>query len=82
MRSSQFLHSAVLVVVYLFSAGLADDLKPQRLKSNLSSVQPMTGIALWTTNEAASTAPIQFGVCVSKIQSDRTGERSLRLGAF
>ena len=50
----------MLVVVYLFSAGLADDLKPQRLQSNLSSVQPMTGIALWTTSEAVSTAPIQL----------------------
>jgi len=48
------------VVVSLLEADLADDLRPQRLQSTLSTVQPMTGIVLWTTNEAAATAPIQL----------------------
>ena len=60
MRLSQLFHSAVLAAFCLFSAGLADELRPQPLQSNLSSVQPMTGLVLWTTNEAASTAPIQL----------------------
>ncbi|HAH44926.1 hypothetical protein [Gimesia sp.] len=38
----------------------ADELRPQRLQSNIVNVQPMTGIVLWSTNEAASTAPIQL----------------------
>ena len=38
----------------------ADELQPQRLQSKITNVQPMTGIVLWSTNEAASTAPIQL----------------------
>ena len=60
MRSIPLFHVALLVVVSWFAADLADDLRPQRLQSTLSNVQPMTGIVLWTTNEAAATAPIQL----------------------
>tara|TARA_R110001592_G_scaffold165883_1_gene400455 strand:+ start:46354 stop:47493 length:1140 start_codon:yes stop_codon:yes gene_type:complete len=38
----------------------ADELRPQRLQSKIANVQPMTGIVVWSTNEAASTAPIQL----------------------
>ena len=38
----------------------ADEMKPVSLRSRISSVQPMTGIVLWSTNPAASTAPIQL----------------------
>lgn len=44
----------------LTSAARADDLRPIPLKSEVREVQPMTGIVLWTTNEAARTAPIQL----------------------
>ncbi|MCE2751564.1 MAG: hypothetical protein LW720_06695 [Pirellula sp.] len=60
MRSIPLFHVALLLVVSWFAADLADDLRPQRLQSTLSNVQPMTGIVLWTTNEAAATAPIQL----------------------
>ena len=38
----------------------ADDLRPIALKSRVATVLPMTGIVLWTTNEAVETAPIQL----------------------
>jgi hypothetical protein len=38
----------------------ADELRSVPLKSKVTSVQPMTGIVLWATNEAAGTAPIQL----------------------
>ena len=44
----------------LASTGRADDLRPIPLKSEVREVQPMTGIVLWTTNEAVRTAPIQL----------------------
>ena len=34
--------------------------RPIPLKSAIQNVQPMTGIVLWTTNEAIETAPIQL----------------------
>ena len=40
--------------------GRADDLKPVPLRSKIANVQPMTGIVLWTTNERASSTPIQL----------------------
>jgi hypothetical protein len=39
---------------------MAEELRPQRLQSAITGVQPMTGIVLWSTNESASTAPIQL----------------------
>ncbi len=58
-------HVVMLIVAslasLLFSSLVfADELRPQPLKSTIANVQPMTGIALWTTNEAAATAPIQL----------------------
>lgn len=38
----------------------ADDLRPVPLKARVSGVQPMTGIALWATNDRARSAPIQL----------------------
>ncbi|WP_422928049.1 DUF4832 domain-containing protein [Singulisphaera sp. PoT] len=42
------------------TTALADDLKPIPLKSRITSVQPMTGIVLWTTNGAVDTSPVQL----------------------
>lgn len=50
-----------IVLTYLMPMlHAADELKPVSLRSEISSVQPMTGIVLWSTNPAASTAPIQL----------------------
>jgi hypothetical protein len=38
----------------------AGEYRPAPLKASVSAVQPMTGVVLWTTNEAAQTAPIQL----------------------
>ena len=42
------------------SPGRADDLRPVALHAEVTGVQPMTGIVLWATNEAARSAPIQL----------------------
>ena len=50
-----------IVLTHLVSmVHAADEMRPVSLRSEISSVQPMTGIALWATNPAASTAPIQL----------------------
>jgi len=54
------LHTAVLFVATMVMDVSADEMRPQRLKSTIENVQPMTGIVLWSTNEAAATAPIQL----------------------
>ena len=38
----------------------ADDLIPVRLESSITEVQPLTGIVLWSDNEAVAKAPIQL----------------------
>ncbi len=65
MKTPSRYRLALLIVAHLatavFSSLLsADDLRPQRLQSTIANVQPMTGIVLWTTNDAAATAPIQL----------------------
>ncbi|MDG3005238.1 DUF4832 domain-containing protein [Paludisphaera mucosa] len=50
----------VTLWIGLASVGLADDLRPIPLKSRVENVQPMTGIVLWSTNEAVRSAPIQL----------------------
>jgi hypothetical protein len=64
MGPAPYFHVALLVAVHLLSAlhyeNFVEDLRPRQLQSTVTSVQPMTGIALWTTNEVASTAPIQL----------------------
>jgi hypothetical protein len=60
MRPCFLCYLALLVAVHVSSSVFADDLRPKRLRSTIASVQPMTGIVLWTTNEAAATAPIQL----------------------
>ena len=53
---------AVWAVAFWGGAVWADDtaMKPIPIQSAISSVQPMTGIVLWTTNESVATAPIQL----------------------
>ena len=58
---------AVVAVIAAFcafrggaSAVDAEELRPVALKAKVSNVQPMTGIVLWSTNEAVRTAPIQL----------------------
>lgn len=41
-------------------AGRADELRLVPLKATITSVQPMTGIVLWSTNPEAAKAPIQL----------------------
>jgi len=60
MRSRLGFQAAVLSLAVIFSDLSADELRPQRLQSSIANVQPMTGIVLWSTNEAAATAPIQL----------------------
>jgi hypothetical protein len=50
----------ILLIHLVSMVHAADELRPVALRSEISSVQPMTGIALWSTNPAASTAPIQL----------------------
>ncbi len=38
----------------------ADDLRPVSLQSRIDNVQPMTGIVLWSANEAVASSPIQL----------------------
>lgn len=55
---SRLLAAAVCIGCASFAA--ADDFRPASLQSKVTHVQPMTGIVLWTSNEAAATAPIQL----------------------
>jgi hypothetical protein len=60
MRSRLLFLLTFLLLAHFYAAVLADDLRPQRFQSTIVSVQPMTGIVLWTTNEGAATTPIQL----------------------
>ena len=60
MRSQLSFYTALLLLALISSDLSADEFRPQRLQSTISNVQPMTGIVLWSTNEAAATAPIQL----------------------
>ena len=60
MRLQIRLYQAVLLLAFSSLDLSADELQPQRLQSKISNVQPMTGIVLWSTNEAVATAPIQL----------------------
>ncbi|QEH37817.1 hypothetical protein OJF2_64080 [Aquisphaera giovannonii] len=51
---------AVLVPLMTGLAAVADDMRPVPLKAKVTHVQPMTGIVLWSTNEAAASSPIQL----------------------
>ncbi len=50
----------LLALCALAASAGAGDLRPVPLKSAATEVQPMTGIALWATNPAARTAPVQL----------------------
>ncbi len=47
-------------LVWIAATNYGQSMQPVALKSKIESVQPMTGIVLWTTNEAVETAPIQL----------------------
>ncbi len=59
MRTFTLLFLALLLTLMGWES-LAEDFKPIRLKSTITHVQPMTGIVLWSTNPAVSSAPIQL----------------------
>ena len=59
------LKAAFLMMLYVWlpcDSGIAQDsdMKNRALHASITRVQPMTGIVLWTTNEAVQTAPIQL----------------------
>jgi hypothetical protein len=65
MKTLNRYNLVLLIVAHSVSADFssmlfADDLRPQRLQATIAKVQPMTGIVLWATNDAAATAPIQL----------------------
>ncbi|MEI8212682.1 MAG: DUF4832 domain-containing protein [Planctomycetota bacterium] len=60
MQSIHRAHLAVLMLAVAVNVLPADEFRPQTLQSTITNVQPMTGIVLWSTNEAAATAPIQL----------------------
>jgi len=53
---------SLLGVLLPCDSGLTQDsdMKNRALNASITQVQPMTGIVLWTTNEAVQTAPIQL----------------------
>lgn len=62
LTSKRSLRSCLCVLIALVQTmlGIAQESRPVQLTRKVNSVQPMTGIALWTTNAAAATAPIQL----------------------
>jgi hypothetical protein len=50
----------IVLIRFVSQVHAADEMTPVSLRSEIASVQPMTGIALWASNPAASTAPIQL----------------------
>lgn len=53
----------VVSFLVLTAAGAADALRSVPLTARITSVQPMTGIVLWSDNAEAATAPIQLEYC-------------------
>lgn len=55
---------------------LGQEFRPQPLQSKITTVQPMTGTAVWHSNNAASTAPIQLEFAYLKYSQvvDATGK--------
>lgn len=53
---------SVTLLTLLGNSGSAQDsdLKNKAIRASIKNVQPMTGIVLWTTNEAVESAPIQL----------------------
>ena len=58
----------------------AEELRSIPLKSKVTSVQPMTGIVLWSTNSATATAPIQLEFAYLTYDTIVREEGQLRLG--
>jgi hypothetical protein len=53
-----------LVCSALFTAvGHTEDLRPVPLSAKITTVQPMTGIVLWSDNDEAAKAPVQLEYC-------------------
>lgn len=55
-----YLGTSLAAQIWTTSLAIGDDFQPVKLSSKIESVQPMTGIVLWSTNEAVATAPIQL----------------------
>lgn len=61
MRGRNWVAGLITVAVGLApTTGNADEFRSIPLRSRVVDVQPMTGMVLWATNEAARTAPIQL----------------------
>jgi len=63
MRPLAMIGLVALAVALGQAAQAADDMRPVALAATITEVQPMTGIALWTTNPDATTEPIQLEYC-------------------
>ena len=62
LSNTLFWTASLGLLIFSESRGPCDDsgMKPIPLQSTLQSVQPMTGIVLWSTNEAVASTPIQL----------------------
>lgn len=50
----------LIVMASVAASAAAGEMRPVPLTSRVATVQPMTGIVLWSTNEATQDAPIQL----------------------
>lgn len=50
----------LIVMASVAASAVAGEMRPVSLKSQVATVQPMTGIVLWSTNAATQDAPIQL----------------------
>jgi hypothetical protein len=60
IRTAWFIAAILLLASISQRHCQADEFKAVPLKQSLTDVQPMTGLVLWTTNEAVNSAPIQL----------------------
>lgn len=60
MKVGYHLWASLWLGSFCFIPCQADELRPVPLQAQVGTVQPMTGIVLWTTNPAVKTAPIQL----------------------
>lgn len=50
----------IVTACFVAATGQSGDMRPIELKAKIIGVQPMTGIVLWDSNPATTTAPIQL----------------------
>ncbi len=61
MYQTRTLTSCLLALLLMKSVAFGQQaMRPITLRSQITNVQPMTGIVLWTTNDKVETAPIQL----------------------